>query len=930
MVPLPSTANPLADCLSQKKKSYAAIKTVHATKLSGKVKQNLESEIRILKELQHPHIVALFACIETPGNIHIVMEYCQMSDLAQFMKSRMHMAQDAETADIFHKYPNSPNGGLNEVLARNFIKQTASGLQYLRKKHIVHRDLKPQNLLLNPPPTFMQKQRPEDVPLAASEHSLIPAVGIASLPMIKIADFGFARHLPAASLAETLCGSPLYMAPEILNYQKYDAKADLWSVGTIAYEMVVGRPPFRANNHIELLKKIKAAEDVIQFPAGVTISRDYKNLIRSLLKQDPIERISFERFFQDKVILGDIPGLMGDDIPQVTDSSMDPSISRLTDRLRKQDINSAAQDREDVPAGEPVRRASGLVSTQSPGSTPTTVDSFRTAPEDHVPRRPQSGKAPVYDEPERPSSQNETRRPTMVPHSTASPRQLPRQTTRAPDPALVSRYDRHVPSSTSAPPKSVMTEQLKQRERERALREAAQSPRTNAAEDEVAFEREWVKVDKQSTEVNALADELQNRIQKASNHQTSMVRRATTQGAPTSITGAQPSAPSNAMQIAAGRRADHVHARHASYERRYAPTFAAQTLRNVLQAANQRLWGDSPPFGLGLGKGPSPPQGYGAFPQYPAPLPHLLTDGRDASFNDLDEHSRMCWAVEQAATRSDVVYGFAEVKYKQIIPATPSANDGLGIHQINVSGHPGDFTGEVQEEELTQVAIVAVAEEAFVLYVKALSILTKTINMVRYWWEHHRPAELQPGTSLPANIRSADVSRKMNNVLQWARNRFNECVEKSEVVARRLIEAQKRLPTSHPGHPSNHRDIQGSGSGNNFGLLAEQLHLTTGVTAEGLMHDRATEMSRAAALQELVDRPQEVDLNACELSYVTAICMWEAVLENDDDDMSFTLPSQLSRSGNEVVSGLQRCNRNTVVQSKSSSIQAFKVSTGRS
>ena len=61
---------------------------------------------------------------------------------------------------------------------------------------------------------------------------------------MKIADFGFARYMHPTGMAETLCGSPLYMAPEILSYQKYDAKADLWSVGTILYELLVGRPPF--------------------------------------------------------------------------------------------------------------------------------------------------------------------------------------------------------------------------------------------------------------------------------------------------------------------------------------------------------------------------------------------------------------------------------------------------------------------------------------------------------------------------------------------------------------------------------------------------------------------------------------------------------------------------------------------------------------
>ncbi|CAN0390520.1 unnamed protein product, partial [Discosporangium mesarthrocarpum] len=92
-----------------------------------------------------------------------------------------------------------------------------AGLLFLWSKSLVHRDLKPQNLLLSSPSVTAT---------------------------LKIADFGFARHLEQASMAETICGSPLYMAPEILRGQKYDAKADLWSVGTILYEMLAGAPPF--------------------------------------------------------------------------------------------------------------------------------------------------------------------------------------------------------------------------------------------------------------------------------------------------------------------------------------------------------------------------------------------------------------------------------------------------------------------------------------------------------------------------------------------------------------------------------------------------------------------------------------------------------------------------------------------------------------
>lgn len=137
------------------------------------------------------------------------------------------------------------------------------------------------------------------------------------MPLLKLADFGFARFLPNASLADTLCGSPLYMGPEILAYEKYDAKADLWSVGAVLYEMATGRPPFRAQNHIELLKRIQENGDKIRFPderqpsddasrADVpAIGNDVKDLIRKLLKKNPVERISFEEFFMHPAVTQD-------------------------------------------------------------------------------------------------------------------------------------------------------------------------------------------------------------------------------------------------------------------------------------------------------------------------------------------------------------------------------------------------------------------------------------------------------------------------------------------------------------------------------------------------------------------------------------------------------------------------------------------------
>ncbi|KAJ7178157.1 kinase-like protein [Mycena filopes] len=275
-----------------------AIKTVLRQKLSAKLFENLQSEIQILKSLSHRHITKLIDIVRTDRNIYLIMEYCAGGDLTNYIKKRGRVESleyvPSEGAAPQY-YPHPRTGGLDEIVVRSFLRQLARALKFLRHRNLIHRDVKPQNLLLNAPP-------PEEL---ARGHPL-------GVPILKVADFGFARSLPNAMMAETLCGSPLYMAPEILRYQKYDAKADLWSVGAVLYEMAVGRPPFRAANHIELLKKIEHSKG-IKFPdedpksqsarsggggsEDLPVPPDVKKLIRALLKQNPAERASFEEFF---------------------------------------------------------------------------------------------------------------------------------------------------------------------------------------------------------------------------------------------------------------------------------------------------------------------------------------------------------------------------------------------------------------------------------------------------------------------------------------------------------------------------------------------------------------------------------------------------------------------------------------------------------
>lgn len=227
-----------------------AIKEIDKTQLSSKVRDNLIKEISILSTIHHPNIIQLFEAIQTNDRIYLVLEYCGGGDLSAYIQ----------------RY-----GRVSESVARHFMRQLAAGLQVLQEKNLIHRDLKPQNLLL---------------------------ATTSATPLMKIGDFGFARSLTPLQLADTLCGSPYYMAPEIIQSQKYDAKADLWSVGAILYQLVVGKPPFDGNSQLQLFQNILASTE-LYFPPTILkeLHPDCVDLCRSLLRRDPDERLTFKAFF---------------------------------------------------------------------------------------------------------------------------------------------------------------------------------------------------------------------------------------------------------------------------------------------------------------------------------------------------------------------------------------------------------------------------------------------------------------------------------------------------------------------------------------------------------------------------------------------------------------------------------------------------------
>ena len=221
-----------------------AVKHITKSSVKPKILESLILEIEVLKYMRHVNIIHLIDVVLSEQSIYIVLEYCKGGDLAEFLRESTR--QTAETT-------------------LKFATQLRDGLKMFNDLNIIHRDLKPQNILLS-------ERSPNAV--------------------LKIADFGFAKF--SIDLSSTVCGSPLYMAPEVIKGLPYNNSVDLWSVGVIIWEMVTGSVPFPANNWAELVSKVDAYKPI--FPANIIASEDCKNMLLGLLVADSTKRTSFDEF----------------------------------------------------------------------------------------------------------------------------------------------------------------------------------------------------------------------------------------------------------------------------------------------------------------------------------------------------------------------------------------------------------------------------------------------------------------------------------------------------------------------------------------------------------------------------------------------------------------------------------------------------------
>jgi len=240
-----------------KSKEEFAVKCIKKKMVEGDDIKLLRREIQIMKKLNHTNILKLYEVYEDDESFYLVMELVKGKELFDKIVER---------------------GMYSEKDAAHIIAQMVSAVEYLHENGIAHRDLKPENLL---------------------------SAGDEDEEIVKIADFGFSKNFGEdGEKLMTSCGSPGYVAPEILTAESYDKSVDMWSVGVIIYILLSGYPPFYADSAPALFKKIMDVKYDFDDSVWDDISDSAKDLIRNLLVKDPTKRFTAKQCLQHPWVSG--------------------------------------------------------------------------------------------------------------------------------------------------------------------------------------------------------------------------------------------------------------------------------------------------------------------------------------------------------------------------------------------------------------------------------------------------------------------------------------------------------------------------------------------------------------------------------------------------------------------------------------------------
>mmetsp|Transcript_10494 Transcript_10494/g.17641 ORF Transcript_10494/g.17641 Transcript_10494/m.17641 type:complete len:281 (-) Transcript_10494:832-1674(-) len=220
----------------RKSKFVVAIKVIKKRQLlKAGVEHQLRREIEIQSHLRQKNILRMFGYFWDESRIYIILEFAPGGELYKQLTNRGHFS---------------------ETLTARYIHDLAIALNYCHTKHVIHRDIKPENLLIG---------KGGD---------------------IKIADFGWSVHAPT-SRRDTLCGTLDYLPPEMVEARQHDHTADVWSLGVLTYEFLVGSPPFEAEGYRATYRRISNVD--LRFPSNV--SPGARDLISRLLVKDQSRRM---------------------------------------------------------------------------------------------------------------------------------------------------------------------------------------------------------------------------------------------------------------------------------------------------------------------------------------------------------------------------------------------------------------------------------------------------------------------------------------------------------------------------------------------------------------------------------------------------------------------------------------------------------------
>eukprot|EP00755_Sulcionema_specki_P033366 Sspe_Gene.100587::Locus_75270_Transcript_1_1_Confidence_1.000_Length_977::g.100587::m.100587 len=212
------------------------------------VKNQVKRELEIMQTLKHPNILSLYTYFWDDKYLYLVVEY-------------------AARGDLWNRLLNESRFSVH--MTAKLVAQLCEAINYAHKHNVIHRDIKPENLLLD-----------------ANQN-------------LKLADFGWSV-LARRPMRTTYCGTPDYIPPEMASSKSYDFRVDIWCIGVFAYECLLGKPPFQADDDAAREKRILAQD--YSFPEDPVLPDEAYDLIRNLIQVDPSKRMPLDQVLRHPFI----------------------------------------------------------------------------------------------------------------------------------------------------------------------------------------------------------------------------------------------------------------------------------------------------------------------------------------------------------------------------------------------------------------------------------------------------------------------------------------------------------------------------------------------------------------------------------------------------------------------------------------------------